>query len=98
MPLPLPKPPEAAVEAVEVAAVEEQAPEAKPVDRPVEVVALRAGFYQRERKVEGDKFMVASMQKLGDWMKCVDPKLEKLHQAAIKEKKAKLRAEQLAAK
>jgi hypothetical protein len=53
----------------------------------IEVVALRAGYYKCSRKVEGDIFSVPSMNKVGAWMKCVDPKLEQEHQVLLKESK-----------
>lgn len=49
----------------------------------IEVMALRAGFFKNARKNEGDKFTVPSMSKVGTWMKCVDPILEKEHQALM---------------
>lgn len=36
---------------------------------PINVVALRAGFYKRHRKVEGDKFTIDSEAQMGSWMK-----------------------------
>lgn len=56
-------------------------------DGGIEVVALRAGFFKQSRKEEGDKFKVSKMKDLGSWMKCVDPKKEKDHQAFMKKKK-----------
>lgn len=55
----------------------------------IDVEALRPGFFQNCRKVEGDKFSVSDMSKVGSWMKCVDPQLEKQHQVMIKEAKEK---------
>ncbi len=54
----------------------------------IEVVALRAGFFQNTRKSEGERFIVPSMDKVGTWMKCVDKKAEELHQEQIQKKKA----------
>ena len=42
----------------------------------IEVVATRKGFYNRERKNEGDKFIVKKKHLLGEWMTCTDPDLE----------------------
>lgn len=53
----------------------------------IKVVALRAGYINSCRKVEGDHFEVPNMQKVGSWMKCVDPKLEAEHQRLMKEQK-----------
>ena len=36
---------------------------------PIQVVALRAGFYGLVRRVEGDKFTIEGEHQLGDWMK-----------------------------
>lgn len=58
----------------------------------IEVVALRAGFMNQDRKVEGDKFTVPTFNDLGEWMKCVDSTLEKKHQEIIKAKKLANRA------
>ena len=55
----------------------------------IEVVALRKGFYNQLRISEGAKFTVTSMEKLGEWMRCVDPTIEKAHQKMIREKKAR---------
>ena len=43
----------------------------------IEVIAVREGFFNQHRKKEGDKFVVTSFKKLGEWMICVDPTLEK---------------------
>lgn len=53
--------------------------------KAVEVVAIRAGFINNHRKKEGDVFMVPSMSKVGTWMRCTDPALEKEHQVMMKE-------------
>jgi hypothetical protein len=66
----------------------EKVVEAAPVvPSGIKVVALRAGFFNNLRKVEGDEFEVPSVEKLGAWMKCVDPKAEALRQKHLKEKK-----------
>jgi hypothetical protein len=62
--------------------------EAVPPKKGIEVIALRPGFFQQQRKVEGDKFTVVDMSKVGTWMKCVDPVLEKQHQSKMKEQKS----------
>jgi len=56
----------------------------------VEVVALGKGFFRNSRKKLGDKFLVPSLDLVGDWMRCTDPEVEKQHQNLIKERKAKL--------
>lgn len=53
----------------------------------IKVIATRAGFFNQHRKAEGDKFSVPTMEKLGDWMKCVDPVLEKKRKELISKKK-----------
>jgi hypothetical protein len=68
----------------------EKAPEVKaaPVaPSGIKVIALRPGFYANMRRVEGDQFEVSSVEKLGSWMKCVDPKAEMLRQNHLKNKK-----------
>lgn len=55
--------------------------------KPIEVVALRAGFVAQCRKVEGDVFTVPTMQHLGTWMKCTDANLEREHQLMMKQAK-----------
>ncbi len=57
------------------------------IPRQIEVIALRKGFFGNHRREEGDKFVISKMSQLGDWMECVDPTLEKQHQAIIKSKK-----------
>lgn len=56
--------------------------------KPIEVVALRAGFFGSMRRAEGDKFMISSMDQLGSWMKLADPKAEKARQDELKKQKA----------
>ncbi len=80
------------------AAEEPAAPVAPPAPKPVEVVALRPGVWKRCRKATGQKFTIPSVGDAGEWMKCSDPKMEKQHQANIAERKAKIKAAQLAAK
>lgn len=55
----------------------------------LEVVALGKGFYNQHRIKEGDVFIIKSFEELGQWMKCVDPDLQKMHLENIKNKKAK---------
>jgi hypothetical protein len=62
----------------------------EPVPSAIEVVALRNGFWKNSRKVEGDAFSVPSMEKVGEWMRCVDPKAEQLHQKMMRERKKSL--------
>ncbi len=59
--------------------------------KPIEVVAIANGFCDQHRKKEGDKFTVPSMKHLGSWMKCIDPKLQREHEAAMLAKKKKAR-------
>ncbi len=62
-----------------------------PKRKGIEVKALRLGVYKQHRKKAGDKFTIGSFEKLGSWMECTDPVMEKKHQAAMAERKAKLR-------
>lgn len=62
----------------------------------IEVVAARPGFYNHSRRVEGDVFTVPSMEKVGNWMKCTDPVLEKQHQEMMKKAKRKAMEKQQA--
>lgn len=55
----------------------------------IKVVALRKGFFGQQRLREGDKFVVSSLQELGEWMKCEDSNLEKQRVEFFKQKKAK---------
>lgn len=59
----------------------------KPSVSGVEVVAVRDGFYRNSRKKAGDLFMISNLDKAGSWMKCLDPKVEKMHQQNLKERK-----------
>lgn len=63
---------------------------------PIEVVALRPGFYKHSRRETGDVFTVPRMEKVGTWMKCTDSVLEKKHQEMMKEAKRKAMEKQKA--
>jgi hypothetical protein len=61
----------------------------KPAVRGIEVVALRDGMYKKyRRKAGGKSFIVDKFEELGSWMKCVDPAIEKKHQAVLKARHA----------
>lgn len=53
----------------------------------ITVVALGSGFFRQSRKNVGDIFVVPSMEKVGDWMRCEDPEKEKIHQQMMAKKK-----------
>ena len=55
----------------------------------IDVVADRNGFYNQERISEGRPFKVKSFEELGEWMRCIDPDLEKKRVEFFKNKKAK---------
>lgn len=55
--------------------------------KPIEVEAIAKGMWQQRRMMPGDRFFVPRMDKVGNWMKCVDPDLEKEHQALMKQRK-----------
>ena len=40
-----------------------------PKNKPINVIALRDGYYRKERKKVGDKFTIENSDKLGTWMK-----------------------------
>jgi hypothetical protein len=42
----------------------------------IKVVALRPGYFNQTRKVEGDIFFIPDMKMLGDWMALADPRAE----------------------
>ena len=55
----------------------------------IKVVAIQEGFYQQNRLSPGDEFEIKDMSRLGFWMRCLDPVIQKKHealQAAAKEK------------
>lgn len=60
-----------------------------PSNGKIEVVAVRNGFFNQHRKAEGDKFFVPKIESLGDWMKCIDPVMEKERVKILKAKKKK---------
>ena len=62
-----------------------------PVERlnGIDVVALRDGFYNQRRIPEGMQFKIKNFDDIGDWMKCVNPVLEKKNLEYHKLKKAK---------
>lgn len=55
----------------------------------IDVVATRKGFYNQLRLNEGDAFKINSIDELGEWMKCVDPVMEKQRKEIYNNKKAK---------
>ena len=57
------------------------------------VVATSRGFYDNRRISEGQKLTVRSFESLGQWMKCVDPRVELERLKFFKEKKQKIRSE-----
>lgn len=57
--------------------------------KPIEVVATRRGFYDNQRKTEGESFTIKNFDEIGEWMKCVDSQLEKKRLEFFKQKKAK---------
>ena len=61
---------------------------ASPLKKGIEVVALRKGFYNQHRLKENETFTVKSFEDLGEWMKCLDPDLQKKHFENLKNKKA----------
>lgn len=56
--------------------------------RAIEVVATRPGFYNQTRLKEGQEFVIAKFDHLGEWMRCKDPVLEKKRVEFFKKKKA----------
>lgn len=57
--------------------------------RDIQVVALAKGFFDQHRKNEDDEFVVPTMKQLGSWMKCKDPKIQRMHEEATRVKKLK---------
>lgn len=55
----------------------------------IEVVATRNGFYNQMRYRTGDKFFIRSEQEFGEWMKCVEPYLERKRLEFYRNKKAR---------
>lgn len=55
----------------------------------IEVRASRDGFYNQSRYAEGQTFIVSDWSKVGMWMVCVDPFLEKKRLQLLKDKKAR---------
>lgn len=64
-------------------------PPPPPVLKHIEVVATGLGFYDNHRKVEGDRFTVPSIEMTGSWMRCVDPKYEKMRVERLEKKRQK---------
>lgn len=90
--MPVPTAPAAPVEGaavVDAEAVAKPARQARPVQKsnsPIEVVAIRAGVIKQSRKEIGAVFTMPSMESLGSWMKCLDPKLQAVHEHNMKAK------------
>jgi hypothetical protein len=53
------------------------------------VRALGPGMFDNHRKIEGMEFSVPSMDQLGSWMLCLDPEVQKKHQALMDARKQK---------
>ena len=41
------------------------------VNKSLNVIATRSGYYKQSRKVEGDKFTIDGEHQLGTWMKII---------------------------
>ena len=90
----MPPPPDASSpvenqEGSEVAPEAPKAPEKKTKPAGIEVLATRAGFFRGIRYKEGDRFLIPGVDKLGQWMRYADNRLEAERQREIKAKKAK---------
>ena len=60
----------------------------KPIPKlGIKVVALRNGIWKKCRMNPGDEFYVETIEKVGDWMRCIDASLEKQHLIVAKERK-----------
>lgn len=59
--------------------------------KPIEVIALRPGYFASNRVAAETKFTIPSFSQLGSWMECTDPEIQKLHLEAIEAKKPKKR-------
>lgn len=55
----------------------------------IKVEATRKGFYNQMRYKEGDQFVIRSEEEFGEWMKCLDPSMEKKRAEFFKQKKAR---------
>jgi hypothetical protein len=44
------------------------------------VKAVQPGFFQGDRKIQGDIFEIAGYHRLGFWMECLDPKHQVEHE------------------
>lgn len=55
----------------------------------IEVIAIRGAFFRQHRVKEGDKLIIKSEAEFGEWMKCVDPLMERKRKEFYKKKKAK---------
>lgn len=64
-------------------------PPPPPVQKHIEVEAITNGFYDNHRKVGGDRFTVPSIDMTGSWMRCIDPKYEKMRLERLEKKRQK---------
>lgn len=90
---PLPKADPGEPGSAKVDAQPEKQPGKIRIPEKIEVIAIGLGFYAPDRKQVGDRFFVPSMEKVGSWMKCVDPALEALHLRMMKEKRQKVNSQ-----
>ncbi len=70
---------------VNVPSPEKKPPEVK-APRGVQVRALRDGWSGNRRRKSGDVFFVPSLDKVGTWAECTDPKSQK-EVVALREKR-----------
>lgn len=71
--------------------MENKLPEMK-VEKKIEVIADRDGFYGNRRIKAGMKFEIAKFEDIGTWMRCVDKKTEEKRLKFFADKKAKSKA------
>lgn len=56
------------------------------VEGGIEVMAINDGFFRNHRKKPGDMFKIPSIDKVGRWMKCIEPHWEKEKEKFLKDK------------
>jgi len=55
----------------------------------IKVIAMRQGFFGQQRVKKGQEFTIKSFDDVGEWMKCIDPLLEKKKLKIYEDKKAR---------
>jgi hypothetical protein len=63
----------------------------KPLREGIKVMAKGIGFFRGIRYKYGEEFIVPSLDKVGSWMRCVEPEAHKEHMEFLRNEAKKLK-------